>query len=205
MKIENNKFVAVSYNLIVGEAENDATVMETASAERPLAFIPGLDMMIPKFEEALMGKEQGEKFDFCLKPEDAYGLPDPNMFANIPLDVFRDEKGKIDYTTVAVDHTLPMMDSEGNVRHGTIVEIDNKKNVVLMDFNHPLAGETLHFVGEVIEVREATAEEMAAATQPHTCGGCGGGCNGGCGGCGDKEEKGGCCGGGEKKGGCCHS
>lgn len=203
MKIENNKFVAVTYNLIVGEAEGDATVMETATAERPLAFIPGLGMMLPKFEELLMGLEQGQKFDFSILPDDAYGQPDPRAIQNIPLEVFCDEKGNVDYKEVAVDHTLPMMDSEGNVHHGTIVEITKNaqyqkgsKNPleasmgnVRMDFNHPLAGETLHFVGEVIEVRETTAEEMAAATQPHTCGGCGG-CKGGCG---DKGE-GGCCG-----------
>lgn len=195
MKIENNKYVSVSYNLIVGEADGDATVMETATAERPLTFIPGLGMMLPKFEENLMGRAQGEKFDFIMTPEDAYGMPDPKAFVEIPLDVFRDDKGQIDYKEVAVDHTLPMMDQEGNVMHGTIIKIEN--NSVLMNFNHPLAGETLHFVGEVIEVREATAEEMAAATQPHTCGGCGG-CKGGCG---SKDSEGGCCG--DKKGGCC--
>ena len=77
MKIENNKYVAVTYNLIVGEAEGDATVMESATANRPLEFIPGLGMMLPKFEENLLGLEQGAKFDFTMLPEDAYGQRDP--------------------------------------------------------------------------------------------------------------------------------
>lgn len=206
MKIENNKFVSVTYTLIVGEADGEATVMEQATAERPLSFIPGLGMMLPKFEEQLKGLEQGESFDFKMEPEDAYGMPEKERIVNIPLDVFKDDKGNIDYKEVAVDHTLPMMDSEGNVMHGTITAINKEKNNVTMDFNHPLAGETLHFVGEVVEVREATANEMAAATQPQTCGGChgchGGGdgkCEGGCGG--DGKCEGGC---GDKKGGCCH-
>lgn len=199
MKIENNMFVAVTYNLIVGEADGDATIMETATAERPLEFIIGLGMMLPKFEENLLGREKGEKFDFVMMPEDAYGQPNPQAIQRLPFSLFSDEKGQIDWNTVAVDHTLPMMDQEGNTFNGTVVEIDKKAKVVVMDFNHPLAGETLHFVGEVIEVREATAQEMAAATQPHTCGGChgcGGGKEGGCGGCGGGEGKeGGCCGG----------
>ena len=198
MKIENNKYVAVTYNLIVGEADGEATIMESATANRPLEFIPGLGMMLPKFEENLLGLEQGAKFDFTMSPDDAYGQHDPERVASIPFEIFQDEKGKIDFNTVAVDHTLPMMAQEGNTFHGTVTEIDQKKKVVVMDFNHPLAGETLHFVGEVMLVRECTAEEMAAATQPHTCGGCGGGCKGGCGS--KDNNEGGCCGG---EGGCC--
>ena len=73
-----------------------------------------------------------------------------------------------------------------------------------MDFNHPLAGENLHFKGEVIEVREATDEE-AEHGHIHQSGGCGGGCNSGGGGCGDQEGCG--SGGGDQDscgGGCCH-
>ena len=58
-------------------------------------------------------------------------------------------------------NTVPMMDSNGNRMNGSVLEV--KEDVVVMDFNHPLAGETLHFNGEVIDVHEPTAEEIAAS------------------------------------------
>ena len=68
------------------------------------------------------------------------------------------------------------------------LEINNDKNTVKIDLNHPLAGKTLNFVGAVVESREATNGEIQAMINHMTggggCGGCGGGCNGGCGGCG---------------------
>ena len=183
MKIEQNKFVAVSYSLIVGEDDGHPTVMEQVPGDKPFCFIQGFDMTLPAFEKNVEGKEQGEKFDFVLSVEEGFGEYDEKNIMKLPLDVFRDDKGNIDAARVAVDHTLPMMDAEGNVINGTVVAIDDKS--VTMDFNNPLAGERLHFVGEVLEVREATAEEMARATQPHNCGGCGG-CHG------DGKQEGGC-------------
>lgn len=198
MVIDNNLFVAVSYTLIVGEEDGNPTVMENAPADRPFVFTCGLGMVLSKFEDNLKGKAKGDKFDFTLTPEEAYGEYAQEAVVELSLDIFKNEKGEVDRTQVAVDHSLQMMDAEGNTMMGTITAIEGDK--VTMDFNHPLAGEHLHFVGEVIEVREATAEEMAAAISIHGgkggCGGCGGGCNGcgdkgncgegGCGGCGSK-------------------
>ena len=82
-------------------------------------------------------------------------------------------------------NTIPMMDADGHRMNGSVLEV--KKDVVVMDFNHPLAGETLHFKGEVVDVHEPTAEEIAAMTSSS----CGGGCEGCGGGCGD-HECGGC-------------
>ncbi|MTU74588.1 peptidylprolyl isomerase, partial [Parabacteroides merdae] len=89
-------------------------------------------------------------------------------------------------------NTVPMMDSNGNRMNGSVLEV--KEDVVVMDFNHPLAGETLHFNGEVIDVHEPTAEEIAALTAP--AGGCGCGCDDCGSGCGDHNHESGCgCGG----------
>jgi len=75
-----------------------------------------------------------------------------------------------------------MMDTNGNRLNGSVVEV--KEDVIKMDFNHPLAGETLNFSGKVLTVRESTPEEIAALFAPQG-GGCG--CGSGCG-CGDGEE-----------------
>ena len=72
MKITANKFVAVTYDLNVGEGE-ERELMEKAVAEAPLKFIFGTGAMLPAFEDALKGLEVGDKFDFSIAPADAYG------------------------------------------------------------------------------------------------------------------------------------
>lgn len=179
MKISANKYVAVIYDLNVGEGE-ERELMEKATREVPLKFIYGMGMMIPAFEEALMGLEEGEKFDFSITPENAYGEYNEEHVLDLPKSIFEVD-GKFDSEMVQEGNTIPMMDASGQRINGSVLEV--KDDVVVMDFNHPLAGETLHFKGEVIDVHEPTAEEIAALTAP--AGGCGCGCDSCGSGCGD--------------------
>lgn len=190
MKISANKYVAVIYDLNVGEGE-ERELMEKATREVPLKFIYGMGMMIPAFEEALMGLEEGEKFDFSITPENAYGEYNEEHVLDLPKSIFEVD-GKFDSEMVKEGNTIPMMDASGQRINGSVLEV--KDDVVVMDFNHPLAGETLHFTGEVIDVHEPTAEEIATLTAP--AGGCGCGCDSCGGGCGDHEHGDSCgCGG----------
>ena len=190
MKISANKYVAVIYDLNVGEGE-ERELMEKATREVPLKFIYGMGMMIPAFEEAVMGLEEGEKFDFSITPENAYGEYNEEHVLDLPKSIFEVD-GKFDSEMVKEGNTIPMMDASGQRINGSVLEV--KDDVVVMDFNHPLAGETLHFTGEVIDVHEPTAEEIAALTAP--AGGCGCGCDSCGGGCGDHEHGDSCgCGG----------
>ena len=179
MKISATKYVAVIYDLNVGEGE-ERELMEKATREVPLKFIYGMGMMIPAFEEALMGLEEGEKFDFSITPENAYGEYNEEHVLDLPKSIFEVD-GKFDSEMVQEGNTIPMMDASGQRINGSVLEV--KDDVVVMDFNHPLAGETLHFKGEVIDVHEPTAEEIAALTAP--AGGCGCGCDSCGSGCGD--------------------
>ncbi len=179
MKISANKYVAVIYDLNVGEGE-ERELMEKATREVPLKFIYGMGMMIPAFEEALMGLEEGEKFDFSITPENAYGEYNEEHVLDLPKSIFEVD-GKFDSEMVQEGNIIPMMDASGQRINGSVLEV--KDDVVVMDFNHPLAGETLHFKGEVIDVHEPTAEEIAALTAP--AGGCGCGCDSCGSGCGD--------------------
>ena len=184
MKISANKYVSVTYDLHVGEGD-DRELMEQATQERPLNFIFGIGMMLPDFEKGLEGLEQGDSFDFVLPPDKAYGDYNQDYVVDLPKDLFL-VNGKFDADTVVEGATLPMMDSEGNRMNGSVLEV--KDDCVVMDFNHPLAGETLHFKGKVIDVHEATAQEIAdfTARRDGGCGGCGGGCDkcgSDCGGC----------------------
>lgn len=169
MTISDKKFVAVSYKLYVGEKNEEPELMEEATQEHPLKFTFGLGMMLEKFEENLTGLKAGDKFDFVIQPEDAYGEYEDENILKLDKSIFEVD-GKLDSEVVFAGNVVPMMDNSGNRLHGTVVEIIDDK--VTMDFNHPLAGETLHFIGDVLEVRDATEEEIAVATQPV----CGGGC-----------------------------
>lgn len=180
MKITANKYVAVTYDLHVGEGD-ERELMEKATTEVPLKFIFGTGTMLPAFESALDGLEVGSTFNFSIAPEDAYGERNEEHVLDLPKSIFLVD-GKFDHEMIQEGHTVPMMDSNGNRMNGSVLEV--KDDVVVMDFNHPLAGETLHFSGKVIDVHDPTPEEVQALTAPAGgCGGCGGGCGDeGCGG-----------------------
>ena len=184
MKIAKNKFVAVSYDLNVGE-NDEKELMERATTETPLKFIFGMGMMLPAFEDALQGLAVGDAFDFVLEPDDAYGEYFDDRVLNLPKNIFEVE-GKFDAEMVHEGNMLPMMDTDGNRLNGLVLEVkEGADGVVVMDFNHPLAGETLNFKGTILDVHEPTAEEMASFMNENGGCSCGGDhdCNSGCGGC----------------------
>ena len=176
MKIEVNKYIKLAYDLHVGE-DGEKELMERATEETPLEFIFGTNSMLQSFESQIEDKKVGDSFDFILSPDEAYGDFDDEKIIEIPKNVFQVD-GEIDEEILFEGNTIPMMDTEGNKLMGSIVEV--KDDVVEMDFNHPLAGETMHFTGKVIDVREASPEEIAALyTQDE--GGCSGCSDDGCG------------------------
>lgn len=188
MSISANKFVACTYKLYVGEGK-EREMMEEATAERPLEYIHGMGMMLADFEKNLFGLKAGDSFDFVLSSEQAYGDHSDENIMDLPREIFTNEDGEFDTVRVVEGNTLPLYTPEGQTVMGTVVEV--KEETVLMDFNHPLAGEALHFIGQVVEVHEATSEEIEKFF-----GGSGGcGCGSSCG-CGsdeaDDEPKQGC-------------
>ena len=194
MKISENTYVSLVYDLTVGEGE-EREVMEQATAENPLEFIYGTNSMLEAFEKNIENLSEGDAFKFSLTPEEAYGDYDDSKIIELPKNIFEVD-GKIDDEMLFEGNTLPMMDSSGNRLMGSVVSIDD--TTVTMDFNHPLAGETMHFEGTVKGVREASAAEIAALFSDGGCG-CG---SGGCGTCGDFDDDGGGCGSGGCGSGC---
>lgn len=182
--ITTNKVVKAIYDLYVpGEEDGKEELMERATEQMPLVYCQGLGMMLPAFEAALEGKDTGDTFDFTIKQEDAYGEYDEAGVLELDKKLFCID-GEFDSERVQVGAIIPMNTSDGQVIKAQVIEITADK--VTIDLNHPLAGEDLHFVGKIIEVRDVTEGELKALTQPHGCGGCNGGdCNSeGCGGCG---------------------
>lgn len=184
--ITKNKFVTVSYEL---RTEKEGELLESAGADRPLEFICGQGQTLEFFEMNLLEKKVGDRFDFEIPAANAYGEVNEDMIVDLPKDIFKE----VDPKDMFIGHVLPMMDSLGRRLQGKIESIGEEE--VRVNFNHPMAGKNLFFKGEVLGVRDATEEEIAAL-HVHKCGGCSG-CGsqeeGGCGGCGSQESSCGCC------------
>ncbi len=96
-------------------------------------------------------------FDFAIESEDGYGEYTDDRKVQIPKNIFEVPGAPADL--LEVGRTVPMQDNNGNPLFGVVLGVDNDQ--VLMDFNHPLAGQKLFFKGEIVDVREATDEELA--------------------------------------------
>ena len=178
MKVEQNKMVSVDYKLTV-----DGQIADQSQPGQPLQYICGFGMLLPKFEEAVMGKEPGESVSFTLEAKDGYGEVIAEAIVELPKSVFMMD-GKVAEEILFVGSQIPMATAEGQHMMGIVKEV--KEETVVMDFNHPMAGKTLNFEVTVVDVRDTTPEDLAQLT--------GGGC--GCGDCGGGECGEGCdCGG----------
>lgn len=178
MTINDEKVVSLLYQL-----EVDGAIKDRCTEERPLEFIFGLGYLLPKFEANILGKGVGDPFDFTLSPEDGYGVYEKEAVIDLPVSIFEVD-GKVQDELLKVGNTVPMMNQAGQVIPGKVLEVSDES--VKMDFNHELAGKTLHFTGEILTVREATEKELTeglhgerAAQQGcgGNCSSCGGGCH----------------------------
>lgn len=176
MKAEQNKMVGVDYKLTV-----DGQIADQSRPGQPLEFIFGTGMLLPKFEEAILGKEPGDKVAFTLEPKDGYGELIAEAIVDLPKNIFMVD-GKLAEDILFVGSQVPMSDAQGNRMMGIVKEVGEE--TVKMDFNHPMAGKTLNFEVEVVSVRDVTPEDLQGHCSCGSCGGdhgCGGGCDEGCG------------------------
>jgi len=172
MTIDNNKMVSVTYDLYVGDENEEPELMEQATVQNPLRFCFGLGMMLAEFEDNLRGLSISDTFDFKIDSKDAYGDYDDESVVDLPRKIFEVD-GELDKKIICAGAVVPLIDSDGRRINAQIVDV--KPESITVDFNHPLAGETLHFKGKVIDVHDATEAELA------TLGG--DGCSSGCDGC----------------------
>ena len=155
MIVEKNKVVTLHYRL-QKDGESGKLIEETYG-HKPLKFIFGVERMINRFEEELEGLQAGEFFSFSVKKNNAYGDYNPKAVATLPMSAFMID-GKVPRKMLKIGHRIPMQDENGNRLEGTVKEV--KEDSVVLDFNHPLAGQDLFFSGKVQEVREATDAEL---------------------------------------------
>ena len=145
--IEPNKVATVNYT----GSYLDGVVFDSSEGKEPLSFLVGKGQMISGFEQELMGAKIGEKREFTLTPDKAYGERDENAIQKM-------EKGQFpDDMNLEVGMIVGAHSDQGPIQF-SIVDIDGE--MVTVDFNHQMAGMTLRFNVEVVNVRDATSEEI---------------------------------------------
>ena len=155
MKIADNTVVSMTYTLT--EADENGQMIQAVDKDKPFVFLYGSGFLLPKFEENIKGLEPGADYSFPLPSDVAYGPKRDDAYMDLDKKIFEID-GKIDESILKVGNDIPMQNNEGQTLMGKVLEISEDK--VKMDFNHPLAGIDLFFKGEIIDVREATSEEL---------------------------------------------
>ncbi|GKW51817.1 MULTISPECIES: peptidylprolyl isomerase [Pseudoalteromonas] len=158
MIVAANKVVKMHYSVL----DNNKNTIDNSFDGEPLVFIVGTGFLIPGLENALLGKEAGDTFSVTVEPEQGYGERHDDLMQAVPKSMFEGMEIEVGMqfraTTDAGDQSV------------MIIEIQDED--VIVDGNHPLSGITLHFDVEVLEVRDATEEELAHG-HVHGEGGCG--------------------------------
>jgi len=156
MSISKNKVVSITYTLRLDHA--DGELVQQVDNSNPLVFLFGYGQLLPKFEENLQGKNVGDTYEMTLAPQDGYGIREEQAVVDIPLDVFIVD-GVLQEDMITVGNTVHLRNQDGMPLSGVVLK--RSLEFVTVDFNHPLADKTLHFTGEVLNVREATADEIS--------------------------------------------
>jgi len=144
MNISKHKVAAIHYKL----TDNDGKVLDSSEGREPLYYIQGIGNLIPGMEEGLEGKKQGDKFNIKVSPEKGYGVKDDNQIQKVPRSAFGGTE---------VKKGMQFQTNQGQI----VTVTDVGLNDITVDANHPLAGVELNFDVEVMNVREATADELS--------------------------------------------
>lgn len=141
--------VSMHYTL----TDNDGNTLDSSEGADPLAYLHGAGNIIPGLEKALVGKVAGDQVKVTVEPAEGYGEIVPELMQTVPRELFQ-----------GIDEIVPGMtfeaEGEGGQTQRVVVKEASDKEVVV-DANHPLAGMTLNFDVSIVEVRDATEEEVA--------------------------------------------
>ncbi len=144
--------MVVTLHYVLKDGSENGQLIEDTRGGAPIVFTFGVGQMIPGFENNLKGQGIGDKFSFTLAPGEAYGDMNHKALVDIPLSNFADQDGNVDPKAIAEGQPVRMKNHKGQSFQGVIKEKNDTS--VKVDFNHPMAGRTLHFSGEILEVRE---------------------------------------------------
>lgn len=159
MKITENKVAVIHYAV----SDSDDTLIDSSYDHEPLSIIYGSGYLIPGLESALEGHEVGDKFEVSVPPENGYGERHDDYVQTVPKEMFGDIED------LAVGAQLRATTDDGEQ---TVIVVDMTEDTITVDGNHPLSGMVLKFEVEVLEVRDATEDELTHG-HVHGEGGCG--------------------------------
>jgi len=147
MQIEKNKVVSLNYTL----KNDDGEILDTSEGRAPLEYIHGIGNLIPGLEEALEGKSKNDKLNVTIPPEKAYGVGSDQLIQTVKRSNFEENADiKVGMQFQAqMDYGMQLF---------TVTKIEGDD--ITLDGNHPLADQTLLFDVDVVNVRDATAEEL---------------------------------------------
>lgn len=131
--------------------DDKGLTLDTSDGREPLAYIQGVGNIIPGLEKEMEGKEVGDKLQAVISPEEAYGVRQENLVQKVPKSGFQGDEELKEGMQVQVS-------TNNGVAIATVAGIDGEE--VTLDLNHPLADVTLHFDVEVMDVRDATKDEL---------------------------------------------
>jgi len=152
MLIEVNKVVSFHYKL----TDSEQAILEDSNQGNPMVYLHGHKGMLPGVEEAMEGKKAGDKFSVTLEPEKAYGEVRENAVQRVSVKhVINPGKKKVKYKT----GMMIQLNTQEGPRDVVVVKAGLK--TLDVDTNHPFAGKTLVFDLEIVDVRDASAEEIA--------------------------------------------
>ena len=147
MEIKKDIVASIDYTLTNDKGE----VLDSSSGREPLAYLHGHSNLIPGLEKELEGKTKGDKLVAIIPPAEAYGVRSDELLQEFALDQFQNP--------AEVQVGVQFQVKYGEDHHiATVTKVEN--NMVSVDMNHPLADMTLHFDVEIMDVRDATAEEL---------------------------------------------
>lgn len=145
--VENGVVVSIEYTLHV-----DGELLDSSEGQGPLHFLAGYGNIVPGLESEMMGMKIGDSKKVVVQAEDGYGEFDEEAFMKVPRDQFPKDM------ELEVGAELNVRDNEDNSHLARVDSIEG--DVVTLNFNHPLAGDELHFYVRVVALREPNAEEL---------------------------------------------
>lgn len=148
MQIAPQKVVAIDYTL----TDDQGNIIDSSDGGAPLAYIHGMGNIIPGLENALLGKQAGDSLKVSIPPADAYGERDESMVQQVPREMFENSE------EIQVGMQFQTLTEGGDALIVTVTETTTDN--ITVDANHPLAGQILNFDVKVVEIRDATTEEL---------------------------------------------
>lgn len=145
--IQTGMVASLAYRLMVEDE-----VIEDVNADEAVDYLHGEENLVPGLERALAGKKAGDKFSLTLQPDEGYGEYDDELVEEMP----REELDEDEELKPGME--IELLDEDGDVFEATVREV--RDDVVVMDFNPPLAGKVLNYDVEVVAVRPATEDEL---------------------------------------------